>query len=229
MRRALLFATLLACSGGQAMPLGLRMAMWGVARARGSATSGEADPIPVLGADATPEAVAAALNGSRDGGLAENIRDATRYNDYRNWACGVTNTTSASAWSIKQSSHAWLSFALGADALIQNAITSNDVHIVSFRVEAAGGGLGTDRPTSFAFEVAIDGVDVGSGSVAEEILKENLKNVIGIEGATTLSPGAFSSDNIEITFDAPVNGKARFTATPPVDVGNSFFMRVKVK
>ena len=24
-------------------------------------------------------------------------------------------------------------------------------------------------------------------------------------------------------------GKARFTVTPPVDVGNSFFMRVKVK
>ena len=29
-------------------------------------------------------------------------------------------------------------------------------------------------------------------------------------------------------FDAPANGKARFTATPPVDAGNAFFMRVKV-
>ena len=28
---------------------------------------------------------------------------------------------------------------------------------------------------------------------------------------------------------APVDGKARFTVTPPVDAGSSFFMRVKVK
>ena len=41
--------------------------------------------------------------------------------------------------------------------------------------------------------------------------------------------GAFSSDNIDITFDTPVDGKAKFTVSPPADAGNSFFMRVKVK
>ena len=58
---------------------------------------------------------------------------------------------------------------------------------------------------------------------------ENLKKVLGVEGAATLSPGAFSSDNINIVFDAPANGKARFTVTPPADAGNAYFMRVKVK
>ena len=36
-------------------------------------------------------------------------------------------------------------------------------------------------------------------------------------------------DQIDITFDAPVDGKARFTVTPPADADNSFFMRVKVR
>ena len=48
------------------------------------------------------------------------------------------------------------------------------------------------------------------------------------DGSLTLS--AFvSSDNTEIEFDAPVDGKARFTVTPPADAGSVYFMRVKVK
>jgi len=39
----------------------------------------------------------------------------------------------------------------------------------------------------------------------------------------------FSSDNIDITFDALVDGKAMFTVSPLNDVDNSFFLRVKVK
>jgi hypothetical protein len=50
-----------------------------------------------------------------------------------------------------------------------------------------------------------------------------------VEGASTLEEGTFSSDNIEIIFDAPANGKARFTVTPPANAGNAFFMRVNVK
>ena len=61
------------------------------------------------------------------------------------------------------------------------------------------------------------------------LLKANLKKVLGIEGAKSLSSGTFSSDNITITFDTPVGGKARFTVAPPADAGDSFFMRVKVK
>lgn len=63
-----------------------------------------------------------------------------------------------------------------------------------------------DSEMQFSFEVAIDGV----------------------EGATSLD-GEFTSANIELTFDTPVDGKARFTATPPPDAVTSFFLRAKVK
>ena len=103
------------------------------------------------------------------------------------------------------------------------------MRIVAFEaVDVDSGAMGSSRPT-FAFEVAIDNVNIGGGMVAVETLKENLKKVLDVEGATTLSPGGFSPDNFQITFEAPVDGKARFTVTPPADVGNSFFMRVKIK
>ena len=122
---------------------------------------------------------------------------------------------------VKSSPNAWLSYALGASSLIEGELKSDDITISSFEP--------TGENSVFSFEVAIDNVNIGGGSVAEAVLKENLKKVLGIEGAATLSPGAFSPDNIEITFDAPVDGKARFTVSPPADAGNSFFMRVNVK
>ena len=186
---------------------------------------------PPLSEGATEADVESALSVGTDAGLT-NITDVAVYEAFRQWVDavkGVDGLTTAGAQAVKDSTRAWLSFALGVDRLIGKDITSNDVHIVSFRAEAAGGGQGTDRPASFAFEVAIDGVDVGSGSVAEETLKENLKKVVGVEGAAMLDESAFSSDNIEITFEAPIDGKARFTATPPADAGNTFFLRVKVR
>lgn len=194
---------------------------------------------PVLSNGATAADVESALGVVADAGLT-NITDVAAYGAFRQWVDSVKSvdgTTVAGAQAVKDSTRAWLSFALGADKLIGKDITSNDVHIVSFMADGVGGGaMGSSRPTSFTFEVAIDGVDVGSGSVAEETLKANLKKVLGLEGAATLAPTAgktvddlFSSDNIEITFDAPVDGKARFTAMPPVGAGDTFFMRVKVK
>ena len=102
------------------------------------------------------------------------------------------------------------------------------MHIVRFAVDD-GAATGGSRSPVFAFEVAIDGVNIGGGSVPEVVLKENLKKVLGMEGAASLTPSAFLSDNIDITFDTPVDGKAKFTVAPPADAGNSFFMRVKVK
>lgn len=81
----------------------------------------------------------------------------------------------------------------------------------------------------FSVEVTIDGVEIGSsGAIGIALLKANLKKAIGVEGATRLD-GDFSSANIELTFDTPVDGKARFIATPPPDAGTSFFMRAKVQ
>ena len=223
MRRLVVFAALGLAFVAQAMPLGLRTAMWGVARAGGGGAAAEDDPIPALPADAAADAVAAALSGSRDARLAENIRDASDYAAYHGWVGGVTNAPGVDASAVKSSPYAWLSFALGADRLIDRDVLPEDVRIVSFDA-GSGGAKG-----AWSFEVAIDGVEIGGGQVTMETLKKNLNNVLGVEGAARLDNREFSSDGIEINFDAPVDGKARFTVTPPVGAESVYFMRVKMK
>ena len=175
------------------------------------------DPIPPVASD---DDVAAALTGTADANVAANVANAAQYAAYRAWALSVTNST-ITAQMIKESARTWLSYAFAADALIDKELTSDDVKIESFTPASTDG--------KFEFTVSVKDVNIGGGSVAVEALKENLKKVLGVEGAATLSPDGFSSDNIEITFDAPVDGKARFTVSPPADAGKSFFMRVKVK
>lgn len=175
------------------------------------------NPIPLVASDSE---VAAALAGTTDASITANVTNAAQYVAYRSWALSVTNATTT-AQMIKESTRTWLSYAFGADALIVKELTSDDVKIESFTPASSDG--------KFEFTVSVKDVNIGGGSVAAETLKENLKKVLCIDGATMLSSGAFSSDNIDITFDAPVDGKARFTVTPPADAGNSFFMRVKVK
>jgi hypothetical protein len=181
-------------------------------------------PFPEVATNAAPETVAAALAGAADAGLAANVTDGTNYNTFCEWAARVksmSGSEAAGAQTVKESTRTWLSYALGADALIGKEITSDDVKIESFTPSSTIG--------KFEFAVSVKDVNIGGGSVAEAVLKENLKKVLGIEGAKSLSYGAFSSDNIDITFDTPVDGKAKFTVSPPADAGNSFFMRVKVK
>ena len=176
-----------------------------------------AEPIPPVASD---DDVAPALAGTADANVAANVTNAAQYASYRVWALSVTNATTT-VQMIKESTRTWLSYALGTDTLIDREFTSDDVKIESFAPTSADG--------KFEFSVSLKDVNIGGGSVAVETLKENLKKVLGLEGAATLDLGAFSSDNIDISFEAPVDGKARFTAKPPAGVGNSFFMRVKVK
>ena len=177
-----------------------------------------------LADDATAAEVAEALSGVADASLVANIADGTNYNAFCAWAQSVKDARGSApigAQTVKESANAWLSYAFAADALIDKELTSDDVQIESFAPASTDG--------KFEFIVSVKDVNIGGGSVAVETLKENLKKVLGIEGAATLSPSGFSSDNIDITFDAPVDGKAKFTVSPPADAGNSFFMRVKVK
>ena len=175
------------------------------------------DPIPVIASDGE---LAAALTGTADANVSANVTNAVQYAAYRDWALSVTNGTTT-AQMIKESTRTWLSYALGADALIGKELTSDDVKIESFTPASTDG--------KFEFTVSVKDVNIGGGMVAVETLKENLKKVLGVDGAATLSPDGFSSDNIEITFDTPIDGKARFTVTPLADADNSFFMRVRVK
>ena len=173
-----------------------------------------------------------ALSGT-ESALRENITTKEEYDAFRSWAQSVKRSdgSTAGVQTVKESTRAWLSFALGTDTLIGKEITSDDVRIVSFQVEGESDeeiSLSSNSPT-FIFEVAIDGVKIGSGVVAEEILKSNLKKVLAVEGSTQLDATTFSSDSIEIVFEPPVDGRARFMATTPSRFGNTFFMRVKVR
>ena len=188
-------------------------------------------PIPELNPTATDQEVAVALDGVSDVNLTANVTNAAQYAAYRTWALSVTNGTTT-AQMIKESDKAWLSFALGANALIGKEITSNDVRIVAFEAaDVDSGAMGSSRPT-FAFEVVIDNVNIGGGMVAVETLKENLKKVLGIEGAARLEESAFSSENVDFEIGTPKDGKATFTAKPKDAAkgdGGAFFMRVRVK
>jgi len=62
-------------------------------------------------------------------------------------------------------------------------------------------------------------------------VKENLKQVFGLEGTTSLDDGTkpFSYSNVDITFGVPEAGKVKFTAGPKDAGAKTFFMKVRVK
>lgn len=175
--------------------------------------------IPDLGDDATKEQIAGALEGSVDTRLAVCITDAANYNAYRTWAANVKTadgSSKAGAQAVKESGNAWFSFAVGSDRLIAELPTTKDIKVDAFAPSSESG--------KFDFTVSVDGVNV-----SDEALKENLKQVFGLEGSTTLDTNGFSSDNIDIDFGTPKDGKVKFTAGPKNADTGSFFMRVKMK
>ena len=132
----------------------------------------------------------------------------------------MTNDT-ITAQSLMESTSTWLSYALGSDALIREDISSSDVIIESFSPSPTG--------NTWFFTVGVKDINIGARTVSQAFLEENLKKVLYVEGAKSMHTGMFSSDDIDVTFNIPVSGKARFSATIPDYVGDSFFMRVKVK
>ncbi len=176
------------------------------------------DPIPDLGASATASEVAAALEGSADANLAENIKTAVEYAAYRTWALKLGGVTPRE---VKDSPNAWLSYALDTDVLIAVAPKEEDVVINTFESAA--------NEDAFEFTVKIDGIEVGDNA-----LEANIRKVFDIEGVEKLvSDGVgFSSDNVEVNAAAPKNGNVKFTVTPKMESGeklSSFFIRVKMK
>ena len=149
--------------------------------------------------------------------LAAQVTNKGEYDAFRAWV----NNNNLHQPTVVDCKNTWLSYALGADALIDKELASDDVKIESF--------VPTSTDGRFEFTVSVKDVNIGSGSVEVETLKENLKKALGVEGASALTPDAFSSDNVDITLDAPVDGKARFTVSSRTYAGDSFFMRVKVK
>ena len=164
------------------------------------------DPIPEIAGDSD---VAGALAGSSDSRLAKYIKTLAEYNAYRGWvnAKGLDHQT------VKDSSRAWLSYALDANALVERVFQKGDVVIETF------------RPTSgsaFTFEVSIAGVAIGSGATAE-----NLARVFGIEGSASLNVNAFSSANVNATL-APAAGGGLSVVVTPNSPRNTFFIRIRM-
>ena len=203
-RLALLVA--LAALAADAMPLGLRTAVWGVAPANRHAAVEAV--FPALDAEATAGDVAAALDGAADDALVGNIADAASYAAFREWA------KYAGAAEVKESGTAWLSYALGAAGVVP-APQEGDLVIDDVSV-------GADGRLDAVF--SLDGVEVGSAAA-----EARLKTVFGVEGAATLDAKAFSGQNIGLSLAPTGDGRVRATVTPPPSAGRSFFLRVKVK
>ena len=181
-------------------------------------TAAVSDPIPELSTAATAAEVSAALEGSVDAKLAENITDAATYAAYRTWALGLAGVMPDA---VKASPNAWLSYALNTAALIAAEPKEGDVVIDIFESSATDG--------AFEFIVKIDGIEVGDNA-----LEANIKKVFDIEGVEKIGSGGvgFSSDNVEFNAAAPVNGNVKFTVTPKMEkdqMPDSFFFRVKMK
>lgn len=183
------------------------------------------ESIPELPLDATFKDVKAALAGSVDGQLAENIIDASTYAEYRQWAQkakGADDKLVGSA-AVKASDKAWFSFAIDSPKLIEKEITADDVKIEDFAVSSSGHQLNCT--------VGIADVEIGDGANPER-----LKNVFNIEGTSQLGNGTFDSDDFMLETAKPENGKVKLTAkpTPPktgdgISSSAAFFMGVTVK
>lgn len=176
------------------------------------------DPIPDIGENPTAQQIKAALEGSKDAKLMANVTDATTYGKYREWASKVKakdGSSAVGAKAVKSAPNAWLSFALGSETLIESAPTNGTLRIDDFRPTAESG--------KFDFTVSVKDIDIGSDAATE-----NLKKVFGIEGGTILGQDGLSSDNVDITFGTPENGKVKFTAGPKNPNAGTFFMKVKM-
>lgn len=175
------------------------------------------DAIPDLGDSPDREAVAKVLAAVEDSGVRSNV-DESNYVDFRSWA-GRVKARGASAAAgfaaVQASPLAWLSYAVASDTLIDKTPTDRQIKVEKFVPGATSG--------AFDFVVGIEDISVGDDATAE-----NLAKVFGIEGGTSLQPEAFSSENVSLVFEAPENGKVRFTAGPKDASQGTFFMRVKL-
>jgi len=173
------------------------------------------EPIPDLGDNPAQEQIREALEDSADSRLAECITNSDSYAAYRAWAASVKGDDGQpiGALAVKNSSQAWLSFALDSDKLIDDSQTNAAVTVEAFTP--------TTNVAEFAFTVSVENIVIG-----DKASEENLKQVFGLEGGTSLE--ALSPDDVDITFDTPVNGKVKFTAGPKDTTVKQFFMKVKL-
>ena len=173
------------------------------------------DAIPELREDDSPETVAAALEGTADAKVAENIKDVATYGKYRKWIAGVKDATAAE---VKVAPNAWLSYALNTTNLVATPV-EGDLKVDSILPLQDG---------FFTMELSVRDVDIGMGNVDDATVQENLAKIFSIEGATLLEALAFSTENVVYSFGVPVGGKVTVEVKPVVSDGGSIFFRARM-
>lgn len=170
------------------------------------------DPIPDLGENPTKAQIQEVLRDFEDSSLNKNVGDGKTYNAFRNWALGLE----CSQQEVKDSPHAWLSFALDTDTLIMATPTQEDIvcAAISPSDETAG---------AWVIDVAITGVVVGDNVVYDYLIKS-----FGMQGAYTMDASAFSQANVTLQGVGGNDGKLRFVASPKQGSVGTFFMRVQL-
>lgn len=151
-----------------------------------------------------------------DPGLA-NVSGRSTYAAYSEWATSVKTSDGrkrAGVEAVAASPNAWMAFALSSPTLLNESLSEDDLCIKSF--ESAGAGDGASRLVLGVKDVAI----------GEDALPENLKKLFQVEGAATLSDGAFSTDNVSVEFDDPKGGDVAVLAKPK-SASSAFFFRLK--
>ena len=202
-----LYALALAGLSASAIPVGVQMAMRGRAAAQSAQAAVDA-AFPALAGTATAADIEAVLGTAADGAISDNITDVYAYAEFREWA------KSAGAASVKESNTAWLSYAVGAPGVVPMP-QNGDLMIDEVSV-------GADGKLDAVF--SLDGVNIGSSA-----LEARLKTIFGVEGATTLNPHEFSSDNVTVSLEPTGDGRVRATVVPPANADKAYFMRVKMK
>jgi len=174
------------------------------------------DVIPVLAADASAAEVAVAIAAFADDKLAANVKTASEYEAFRQWALAAKSadkSAPAGQQAVLSSKVAWLSYALNSDVLLPKMPNGADLHVVS---STAGNG-------SIRLAVSIDGVTIGSNAT-----EQNLKKVFSVQGSSSLDPSTFSSDNVTVAFGTPKGGKVVITVRPAQENLSSFFTKVGI-
>lgn len=163
--------------------------------------------------------VATVLEGSADAKLVENIKTAAEYAAFREWALSLENVALEE---VKSSPNAWLSYALNTEKLIVTAPKEGDIVIDTFETSSTDG--------VFEFIVKLKDIQVGDGA-----LEENIRKVLGIEGATDFENATFSTDLVEIKVVSVEKGNLKFTVEPNVvsdglktSLPTKFFFRIKL-
>lgn len=171
--------------------------------------------IPDLGSSATKAEISDALSGTVDPAVREHVNDAQSYAAYATWASGL-RAAGVPLKEIKASPYAWLSSALATPRLMSRGIEAEDLLIESL--------LPKSEEADVELTVSVKDVEIGSTASTE-----NLKAIFSLEGASVLDVSAFSPDNVDTTFEQPVNGKVKVRAKPKDASTKTFFMKVRMR